>query len=154
MNNWKLSKILRHAKKKFLLNPSNFFRSRQNIKLHFDVFHGEGLLDKAINVLDTSERSDFKYFVENENSFNRENLFFCRSKELMRKYFLSVFNWLEECEKIFGFDLEGYSKTRIYAFLAERYLSFWFNKHSNPKTWPIFSSIQISIKLKLYDKFN
>ena len=96
------------------------------------------MLDKAINVLDKSERSDFKEFVTNENSFNRENLFFCRSKKIMNDYFISIFDWLENCENIFGFDLKGYSKTRIYAFLAERYLSYWFNKHTKPFTWPIF----------------
>ena len=54
--------------------------------------------------------------------FNRENLFICRSKKLMKAYFTSVFSWLERCESIFGFNLEGYSKTRIYTFLAERYI--------------------------------
>ena len=39
---------------------------------------------------------------------------------------------------IFGFDLDGYARTRIYAFLAERYLSYWFNKYTNALTWPIF----------------
>ena len=35
------------------------------------------------------------------------------------------FPWLEECEKIFGFDkLKGYDTTRLYAYLSERYLSF------------------------------
>ena len=29
-------------------------------------------------------------------------------------------------------------KKRIYAFLAERYLSYWFNKYANVLTWPIF----------------
>ena len=138
INNWKFSKILKHAKKKFFLNPSNFLKSNQNIRLHFDIFHGDGLLDKAIDVLDETDRKDFKNFVKNEYSFNRENLFFCKSKTIIEKYFKSVFDWLEECEKIFGFDLNGYAKTRIYAFLAERYLSFWFNKYTNPKTWPIF----------------
>ena len=75
INNWKLSKIMKHAKKKFLLNPSYFFKSNQNIKLQFDVFHGEGLLDKAISVLDNPEKDDFKEFVISNNSFNRENLF-------------------------------------------------------------------------------
>jgi len=138
VNNWKLSKIIKHAKKKFLLSPSNFLKSRQNIKLQFDVFHGEGLLEKAINVLDESERDDFKDFVNRESSFNRENLFFCRSKKIMHGYFSSIFKWLEECENIFGFNLQGYSQTRIYAFLAERYLSYWFNKYTHPLTWPIF----------------
>ena len=81
INNWKISKIIKHAKKKFFLNPKNFKKSNQNIKLHFDVFHGDGLLDKAIDVLDKSEKNDFKEFVLQENSFNRENLFFCRSKK-------------------------------------------------------------------------
>jgi hypothetical protein len=138
VNNWKLSKILKHAKKKFLLNPSNFIKSNQNIKLQFDVFHGDGLLEKALEVLNNSEKKDFKNFIIKENSFNRENLFFCKSKKIMNDYFESVFNWLEKCEGIFGFDLNGYSKTRIYAFLAERYLSYWFNKYSKPLTWPIF----------------
>ena len=138
INNWKFSKILKHAKRKFFLNPSNFLKSNQNIALHFDIFHGEGLLNKAINVLEEKDRNDFKNFVKNEHSFNRENLFFCKSKTIMEKYFESIFSWLEECEKVFGFELNGYAKTRIYAFLAERYLSFWFNKYTKPKTWPIF----------------
>ena len=41
-------------------------------------------------------------------------------------------------KKVFGFDLEGYSLKRIYAFLAERYLSYWFQKYSNHMDWPIF----------------
>ena len=56
----------------------------------------------------------------------------------MNDYFESIFPWLEKCEKVFGFDLQGYSETRIYAFLAERYLSYWFSKYSKPLVWPIF----------------
>ena len=72
------------------------------------------------------------------NSFNRENLFFCRSNSLMDRYFNSVFTWLKDCEKSFGFDLNGYGAKRMYAFLAERYLSYWFNKYAKPLEWPIF----------------
>ena len=138
INNWKLSKILKHAKKKFFLNPSNFIKSKQNIKLHFDVFHGDGLLDQAIDVLNKSDREEFREFVSTESSFNRENIFFCKSKNILEKYFKSVFEWLEECENIFGFNLDGYAKTRIYAFLAERYLSYWFTRYTKPMSWPIF----------------
>ena len=46
--------------KKVFLNPSYFLKSNQNIKLQFDVFHGEGLLDKAISVLDSTEKDDFE----------------------------------------------------------------------------------------------
>jgi hypothetical protein len=138
MKNLKISKILKHAKIKFLENPGSFFKSSLNIKLHFDIFHGEGYLDKAISHLDENEKKDFTKFVNEESSFNRENLFFCRSKKLMNNYFSSVFTWLEKCENEFGFDLQGYSHKRMYAFLAERYLSYWFQKYSKPLTWPIF----------------
>ena len=56
----------------------------------------------------------------------------------MNKYFISVFNWLQNCEKIFGFDIHGYKYKRMYAFLAERYLGYWFNKYAKPLEWPIF----------------
>ena len=138
VDNWKLSKILKHGGKYFLKNPKYFLKKNRNIKLHFDIFHGPNILDRAIEVLNHDDRIDFKDFVNNEKSFNRENLFFCRSKKTINDYFTSVFNWLLECEKLFGFDLKGYSQTRLYAFLAERYISFWFKKYTKFKTWPIF----------------
>lgn len=138
IDKWKLSKIFKHGKKKLLKKPLAFLKHNQNIELHFDIFHGEGNLNKAINVLDEKDREDFRKFVKEKKSFNRENLFFCKSNILMDAYFSSVFKWLKNCENVFGFNLEGYSMTRIYAFLAERYLAYWFNKYSKPLTWPIF----------------
>jgi len=138
VNKWKLSKILKHGKKFLFKNPLAFTKKNMSIKLHFDVFHGVGLLDKAINELDYNEKEDFRFFTENKKSFNRENLFICRSKNLMDSYFSSIFPWLERCEKIFGLHLKGYAKKRIYAFLAERYLSYWFQKYGKPLEWPIF----------------
>tara|TARA_B100001059_G_C17778889_1_gene552929 strand:+ start:577 stop:1416 length:840 start_codon:yes stop_codon:yes gene_type:complete len=138
INNWKLSKILKHGKKLFFKNPRYLLKKNRNIKLHFDAFHGEGILDKAIDVLDLQNRNDFRDFVNDKNSFNRENLFFCKSKTLMNNYFKSIFNWLYQCEKLFGFNLEGYSKKRLYAFLAERYISYWFQKNAKYLAWPIF----------------
>ena len=85
------------------------------------------MLDKAIDLLDDQNRNEFRDFVNKRNSFNRENLFFVNQK-LMDSYFQSVFDWLAKCEKIFGFNLHGYGKKRIYAFLAERYISYWFQK--------------------------
>ena len=70
-------------------------------------------------------------------------MFVCRSKKTMNDYYQSIFPWLLECEKIFGFNLSGYGQIRIYAFLAERYLSYWFTKYTNPLLWPVihFDSI-------------
>ena len=94
--------------------------------------------EAAIEVLDEKEKSDFKHYVNNSYSFNRENMFICKSKKLMNEYFSSVFSWLERCEAIFGFDLKGYKKIRLYTFLAERYMSYWFQKNTKFSILPIY----------------
>ena len=52
IDKWKLSKIIKRGMKTFLNNPFSFLKKNQSIKLQFDVFHGHGNLDKAINLLD------------------------------------------------------------------------------------------------------
>ena len=118
------------------------FKSNRNIRFHFDMWHGNGNLDKAIDLLDDKDREDFKKYTRKNVSFSRGCIFICRSKKIINDYFNSVFTWLERCEKIFGFDLKGYGKgrynIRIYAFLAERYQSYWFEKYTKPLLWPVF----------------
>ena len=87
------------------LSPSLFFlKDKRNIKFHFDLMHGQGNIDKAIDVLDTKDRNDFKNFVNSETSFNPHNMFICKSKKILANYYNSIFPWLKECEKIFGFE--------------------------------------------------
>ena len=101
------------------------------------MFHGNGVLEKAIRLLNIEDREDFRQFVTNNNSFNQANLFISRSKILVNTYYRTIFDWLSKCEKVFGFDLEGYGKIRIYGFLAERFLPYWFNKYAKCLEWPI-----------------
>ena len=54
-----------------------------------------------------------------------------------KEFFEILFPWLLKCEKVFGFNLEGYGKVRIYAFLCERFLPFWFNNNTKVLEWPI-----------------
>ena len=64
-------------------------------------------------------------------------MFICKNKSILFNYYSAVFPWLEKCEKVFGFkNLHGYDTKRLYAYLAERYLSFWFRKYSNYIEWP------------------
>jgi len=137
VNNIKWSKILKYGKISILRNPKAILKKNRNIKFHFDMFHGNGILDQAINVLDKNDREDFRQFVNKNNSYNQGNMFICKSKKLMMRYYQTVFNWLDECEKIFGFNLDGYGKIRIYGFLAERFLPYWFNKYGKSLEWPI-----------------
>ena len=137
INQFKLSKLIKKNFLKIVSNPSFLFNKKRNIKFHFDFMHGEGNLDKAISLLDNNDKSDFDYFVNSEVSFNPHNMFICKSNEVLEKYYNSIFPWLKRCEKKFGFELEGYGFKRIYGFLAERYMSFWFKKYTKYKTLPI-----------------
>ena len=138
VNQFKLSKFIKKKFIKIIKNPSLLFNSKKrNIRFHFDLMHGEGNLAKAISLLDNNDKSDFDYFVNSEVSFNPHNMFICRSNKVLEKYYNSIFPWLKRCEKKFGFELEGYGLKRIYGFLAERYMSFWFKKYTKYKTLPI-----------------
>ena len=133
----KWTKILKYGKTSLIKNPKAIFKKNRNIKFHFDMFHGNGVIDKAIDVLNINDQKDFKDFIKSKNSYNHGYMFVCKSKKIMSRYYETVFEWLNECEKIFGFNLDGYGKIRIYGFLAERFLPFWFNKYSNCLEWPI-----------------
>ena len=138
VDNIKLSKIFKNANLSFLFDYRTYLKKKQNIKFHFQVFHGKDSLEKAINLLDDENREPFRRYVNEKNSFHKWNMFVCRSKEKIIKYYASLFNWLDKCEKLFGFNLDGYGQKRMYGFLAERYLSYWFTKNTKFLSWPVF----------------
>ena len=134
----KVIKVIKYGKLAILRNPKAIFsKSGRTIRWQFDMFHGSGNLDKAIELLPNKDRDDFKHFTRNETSFSRGNMFISKSPKIINSYFRDVFDWLKSCEGIFGFNLEGYGKMRMYTFLAERYLPFWFKKYTNYLEWPV-----------------
>ena len=79
-------------------------------------------------------KNDFKDYMNKNFYFHPQNMFICKSKSLLSEYYQTVFPWLEKCENVFGFtNLKGYDLTRIYGFLAERFLSYWFIKNAKFK---------------------
>jgi len=138
VNQFRFTKFIKNNLHTMIRNPSLFFNKyKRNLRFHFNMMHGEENLNKAINLLDVSEKKDFEYFMDNSVSFNPHNMFICKSKEKLKLFYESIFPWLERCEKEFKFDLEGYGLKRIYGFLAERYMSYWFQKNTKFKTMPI-----------------
>jgi len=139
VNQWKLMKFIKKGFKLVIKKPNVILnKDKRNLNFHFDLMHGENNLNKAINLLDDTNREDFRNFVNTEVSFNPHNMFICKSKSLLKDYYEDVFPWLERCEKLFGFkNLEGFGKIRIYGFLAERFMSYWFQKNTRFKTMPI-----------------
>ena len=138
VNSGKFIKILKYGKSALINNPKAIFSKRgRTIRWQFDMYHGVGNLDKAIELLPDKDRDDFKYFTRTETSFARGNMFISKSTKIMNSYFEQIFEWLLKCEEIFGFNLEGYGKIRMYTFLAERFLPYWFKKYSNYLEWPV-----------------
>ena len=138
VDNTKFMKVLKYGKLALLRNPKAiFFKKGRTVRWQFDMFHGNGNLDRAIELLSDKDRDDFRYFTRNETSFPRGNMFISNSKKIINDYFENVFDWLNKCEKIFGFELEGYGQIRMYTFLAERYLPYWFKKYTKFLEWPV-----------------
>jgi len=149
VNNWKTMKFIKKGLKIFIQKPLLLFDKRKrNLNFHFDLMHGKNNLNKAIDLLGESNKYDFKNFVNKKVSFNPQNMFICKSNIILKKYYDDLFPWLEKCEKIFGFEnLKGYGKIRIYGFLAERFMSYWFQKNTNYTTMPIlFHDIRNDIR--------
>ena len=131
VNNVKKIKMIKRGIKSLIKDPSIFFdTSKQSVKFHFDMHHGYKNLEKAITVMCEKDRLEFLHYVENNISYN-PHIMVISKKRILNKWFSSLFEWLFECENVHGFDkLKGYDTQRLYAFLGERYLSFWFKKYT------------------------
>ena len=140
INQIKFSKLIKKGLKKIITKPSLIFnQNKRTIKFHFDIMHGDGNLDKAISLLDNKEKNDFNDYVNSNLSFSPHNMFIVKKKEILIDYYNSLFPWLNRCEKIFGFNnLNSYGLKRIYGFLAERYMSYWFKKYTKYYLMNIF----------------
>jgi len=136
VDNPKKMKIIKRGWRNILKDPAVFYNSKkQTIKLHFDMHHGHDVLDKAISKLNNKDRNQFRKFVNENTSFN-PHIMFISKKKIINNWFNDLFSWLFKCEKLFGFSkLKGYDQERLYAYLAERYLSFWFRKYTNFLEW-------------------
>ena len=138
VNGVKKMKMIKRGFKSLLKDPSIFFNnSKQTINFHFDMHHGHGNLKKAINLMKAEDRNDFFDYVNTSTIYNPHIMFIAKPK-IINKWFENLFSWLFECEKIFQEkDLRGYDTQRLYAYLAERFLSFWFKKHTKyiEKPW-------------------
>ena len=137
LKNLKLSKLLKKGFLNYVKNPKILFnREKYNINLHFDLFHGYNLLNRASELLDYGEKERFKNYINTEHSFYPLQIFVTKKKFLDLLY-EKTFKWIFKCEKTFAnIELKGYGKERLYDFLAERYFSFFFAKNLKIKTWP------------------
>ena len=101
------------------------------------MHHGYDVLDKAISKLNNKDRNQFRKFVNENTSFN-PHIMFISKKKIINNWFNDLFSWLFKCENEFkNLNLEGYEKKRIYGFLAERFMPYWFKKNFKTTTCQI-----------------
>ncbi len=137
VSGFKKMKLIKRGWKNVLKDPSLLFdKNKQTIKVHFDMSHGYGNLDKAIDKLEGDEKEKFRKFVNSSTKYNPHIMVISKPK-ILNRWFSSLFKWLSDCEEVFGLEnLKGYDQQRLYAYLAERYLSFWFKNHTKSIEWP------------------
>ena len=131
LRNQKKTKIIKKAFRSFIKKPSILFNGKKhNIRLHFEMFHGYKNLDLAINLLPEDDKLDFQNYINHKTSLSPNCMYISNNKEKVEKFYLNLFTWLENCEKVFGLKkTNDYGTQRIYTFLTERYLPFWFEKY-------------------------
>jgi len=129
-------KLIKRGWKNLIENPKIFFDEKErSIKLHFDMHHGHGILEESIKLMNSKDKDEFKVFINKKKRFN-PHIMFISKKKIINEWFKDLFEWLFKCEKVFGLSgLKGYDQERLYAYLAERYLSFWFRKHTKFLEW-------------------
>ena len=132
LQNLKKIKIIKKAFRSLIKDPMILFdKSKHTVKLHFQMFHGYKNLEKAIEQLPSEERSDFEKYIETKTSFSPNCMYLSNNPALVCRFYENLFEWLSNCESIFGFSKTAdYGTQRIYTFLTERYLPYWFEKYA------------------------
>ena len=112
----------------FQVQPIIF--KEKNLLEDFLVVHKNDSLEKSIDFLDTKFRAEFKNHLE-QKVFYPLNMFITTTNNF-RKYCEIIFPWLESCYKYCSKKelCNGYN-TRLPAFLAERFTSFWFSQETS-----------------------
>ncbi len=136
VNKVKFTKLIKKGYNNYLRNPSILFNNnKNNIELHFDMFHGYKYLSKATEVMSTIDKYDFKAYGKS-GSFHPHQIFITKPA-ILEILYQKTFEWIFECQKVFkDYKLDGYGKERLYDFLAERFFSFYFEKYTKNKIIP------------------
>ena len=130
-------KIFKRGFKSLINDPLILFdKKKHTIKLHFEMCHGYDNLQTAINLLPLKDKTDFLNYISMSTELPGHCIFLSNNNRLIDSFYSDLFEWLFKCEKKFGFDMMGYGQQRIYSFLTERYMPFWFNKYAKIKYWP------------------
>ena len=81
VNRIKKIKMIKRGLRSIIKKPGIFFNeNKQSLVFHFDMHHGYGNLDKAIDVMNTNDREDFREYANTKNYFSANNMFIAKKK--------------------------------------------------------------------------
>lgn len=116
-------KILKY--KSIQVQPIVF--KHKNLLFDFYEIHQNNILEESINFLDLKYQLNFKKHLSG-NTFFPLNMFITNVDNFI-KYCEVIFPWLEKCLDVcIKRNLCNGYNTRLPAFLAERFTSFWFSQ--------------------------
>tara|TARA_Y100000816_G_scaffold291401_1_gene282634 strand:+ start:173 stop:961 length:789 start_codon:yes stop_codon:yes gene_type:complete len=117
-------------------NPKVLFK-KNTLMDQFRIFHGSFFLEKSLELLPNHDKNGFIKFL-NSYELNPYNMFICKNTKILFQFYNEIFPWLFKCENEFkNKSLSGYDKERIYGFLAERFMPYWFKNNFKTTTCPI-----------------
>jgi len=105
---------------------------KETLFQQFDKVHQNKILEKCINFLESPEKEKFKDYLSN-NKICGLNMFITKIP-FFKEYCQNIFPWLEKClNYCLKNNLCSNYNTRLPAFMAERYTSYWFSQNTKTK---------------------
>lgn len=136
---FKKIKNIKLIKRSFLevIKKPSVLINKTSLRDQFNIFHGAYYLEESIKLLKNNDQKHFSNYLDGYE-YNPFNMFICKNSHILKEFYSEIFDWLFKCEEIFkNKELKGYDKIRIYGFLAERYMPYWFKKNFKTLNWPI-----------------
>ena len=121
-----------------ITNPQPIFnRSYHTAGLQFEIStRTKKIIYEVARYLKKKDQQDYLEFLNTSKKVNFHNMFIAK-KSIFSEYMNYLFEWLDLCDpEIKKINTDKHSSRRIHAFLAERFLHFWFNKNHKVKELP------------------
>lgn len=99
---------------------------------------GEDLIFEIIQYLPPSERDDFLKFLKQRTHLSAHGMYISKVK-IISRYSSLIFEWFSKCENIVNKNnnLPLIKNSRIFQYINERFLDYWFTKYYKVLRWPI-----------------
>jgi hypothetical protein len=99
---------------------------------------GKDLIFEIIQYLPTSESYDFLEFLKKRTHLSAHGMYISRVK-IINQYSNLIFEWFLKCENIINKNnnLPLIKNSRIFQYINERFLDYWFSKYYKVLRWPI-----------------